>query len=165
MPYLARNSHISEAMKLRSSCCSEPVFRKRILAAHCPDFKSGMPADSLCSDSVIVRRPAALFIPVIAVAYSIKEVESYFHAIMLWQLKHNILSEMQRALPSPSQARAGNLQLSQFPACHPAEFATEMLLVPARYISDTAINDTFLIPRYISVVSWGCEQGQGDVPE
>jgi hypothetical protein len=43
------------------------------------------------------RRPAALFIPVVAVAYSIKEVESYLRAILQWQLTHNFLSEIQRA--------------------------------------------------------------------
>jgi hypothetical protein len=42
-------------------------------------------------------RPAALFIPVVAVAYSIKEVESYLRAILQWQLNHNFLSEIQRA--------------------------------------------------------------------
>jgi hypothetical protein len=47
-------------------------------------------------------RPAALFIPVVAVAYSIKEVESYMRAILQWQLTHNFLSEIQRE-PAVSQ--------------------------------------------------------------
>lgn len=33
----------------------------------------------------------------VAVAYSIKEVESYLRAILQWQLSHNFLSEIQRA--------------------------------------------------------------------
>jgi hypothetical protein len=33
---------------------------------------------------------------VVAVAYSIKEVESYLRAILQWQLTHNFLSEIQR---------------------------------------------------------------------
>ncbi len=41
-------------------------------------------------------RPAALFIPIVAVVYSIKEVESYLQAILVWQLNHNFLSEVQR---------------------------------------------------------------------
>ena len=32
----------------------------------------------------------------VAVAYSIKEVESYLRAILQWQLSHNFLSEIQR---------------------------------------------------------------------
>lgn len=41
-------------------------------------------------------RPAALFIPIVAIAYSIKEVESYLQAILQWHLSHNLLSEIQR---------------------------------------------------------------------
>ena len=52
--------------------------------------------------SILSPRPAALFIPVVAVAYSIKEVESYLQAILLWELKHNMLTEIQRE----SSARA-----------------------------------------------------------
>lgn len=31
-----------------------------------------------------------------AVVYSIKEIESYLQAILVWQLNHNLLSEVQR---------------------------------------------------------------------
>lgn len=43
-----------------------------------------------------VYRPSALLIPIVAIAYSIKEVESYLRAILQWQLNHNFLSEIQR---------------------------------------------------------------------
>lgn len=46
---------------------------------------------------VALHRPASLFIPVIAVAYSVKEIESWIRAIAMYQMKHSILSVLQRA--------------------------------------------------------------------
>lgn len=47
---------------------------------------------------IALHRPAAFFLPIIAAAYSVKEVESYLRAILLWQMKHRILSELQHSM-------------------------------------------------------------------
>lgn len=60
-------------------------------------LKGGFFKTAIDSFWVALHRPASLFVPVIAVAYSVKEVESWIRAIAMWQLKHSVLSELQHA--------------------------------------------------------------------
>lgn len=60
-------------------------------------MKGGFFMTAIDSFWVALHRPVSLFVPIVAVAYSVKEVESWIRAIIIWQLKHSVLSELQNA--------------------------------------------------------------------